>query len=269
MVSSPRRMLSGSTLKWIAMGTMLVDHVSKVFAGRWLPALAGASGLGGTGTTVLYTALFGIGSMTVYIFAWMIAEGCRYTRSFGRYLGRLLLFAAVSEAPFQLMLCAIGGEPLRLHIGLTNVLFTLALGAVACRGYRTLLDRGWRAWALLLPVICMAAAALLGTDYGLFGVLAVFVCYAVDDRRNRLLALSGVIVLCRGIVFPVEDILAYGFEAGYLAVYALELAWSLFAVPVLAAYDGTRGKRGMKYLFYLFYPIHMSVLVLLYSLTSR
>jgi hypothetical protein len=37
-------------------------------------------------------------------------------------------------------------------------------------------------------------------------------------------------------------------------------AWSLLAVPLLALYNGKRGKAKMKYLFYIFYPAQLVIL---------
>ena len=35
---------------------------------------------------------------------------------------------------------------------------------------------------------------------------------------------------------------------------------SLFALPLLALYNGTPGRKGLKYGFYIFYPAHLVVL---------
>ena len=49
-----------------------------------------------------------------------------------------------------------------------------------------------------------------------------------------------------------------------LALLALDSYWiqwySLAALPILALYNGTRGKWNLKYLFYVYYPTHLVVL---------
>jgi len=72
---------------------------------------------------------------------------------------------------------AIGGEPLKLQFGFTNVLFTLRLGTCACFAYDEMRKRN-KEWAgLLAVVLCAGSAWILNTDYHIYGVLAVFACF--------------------------------------------------------------------------------------------
>lgn len=254
--------LTASSLKRLGLITMTVDHTYKIFGGIWLPALAGAFSVSQQTAYTLLTAFFGIGSATVSLFLWLLGEGCRYTRSMPRYVGRLLFFALLSEIPFQLMICLIGGEPLTLRLGCTNMLFTLALGALACWGWHTLHQSGHRALAIAPVLLCCLTAALLQTDYSLFGVLGVFVCYYFPNPKHRLLALGGIILVSRGFIYPLQDSLAYGFAPGMLPSYAITLGYALFSLVFLSLYNGGRGKSS-KYFFYLYYPAHIAVLVLL------
>ena len=41
--------------------------------------------------------------------------------------------------------------------------------------------------------------------------------------------------------------------------------WSLLAIPLLALYNGQRGRWKMKWFFYLFYPLH---LVIIYGISQ-
>lgn len=75
--------LDGGTLKLIAAALMLIDHVGAIL----LPE------------TVILRC---IGRLAFPIFAFFIAEGYAHTRSFGRYLLRMAIWAAVSEIPFNL-----------------------------------------------------------------------------------------------------------------------------------------------------------------------
>ena len=36
--------------------------------------------------------------------------------------------------------------------------------------------------------------------------------------------------------------------------------WSILTIPLLALYNGERGKAKMKYVFYIFYPAHLVIL---------
>ena len=72
--------LDGGTLKLMAAALMLIDHVGAIL----LPE------------TVILRC---IGRLAFPIFAFFIAEGYAHTRSFGRYLLRMAIWAAVSEIP--------------------------------------------------------------------------------------------------------------------------------------------------------------------------
>nr|MBQ4318425.1 hypothetical protein [Clostridia bacterium] len=68
------RVLNGNTLKFIAAFSMLVDHIGVLF----LP-----------GNSLLRI----IGRLAMPIFAYMIAEGCRYTKNRLRYFLTIFAFA--------------------------------------------------------------------------------------------------------------------------------------------------------------------------------
>ena len=76
-------MIDRSVLKWIAVLTMVIDHVGAIlFPDQiWMRV---------------------IGRVAFPIYAYCLAEGFRYTSDYRRYLGRLALFAILSEIPFDL-----------------------------------------------------------------------------------------------------------------------------------------------------------------------
>ena len=77
--------LTGNQLKLIAAIAMTLDHVGLML----LPN---------------YGILRIIGRLAFPIYAWMIAEGCRYTRSYAKYLGLIAAFAAVYQAVYYVAL---------------------------------------------------------------------------------------------------------------------------------------------------------------------
>ena len=103
--------LSNEALKWIAMGTMLIDHIgSSLIEGGLLnlsnpdsiPLIA-ASELGRQ-LYLLDTVLRLIGRIAFPIFCFLLVEGFLHTKNLKRYLLRLGLFALISEIPFDLSL---------------------------------------------------------------------------------------------------------------------------------------------------------------------
>jgi len=103
------RKLTGQNLKWIVMFSMFLDH----FAYLAIPE----------GTPLRWGVHF-IGRLAAPIICYLIAEGYYYTSNEKRYLGRLLLFAAISHIPYVLYF--------RLpFFGATSVIWSLAMGLLS------------------------------------------------------------------------------------------------------------------------------------------
>lgn len=259
---------TASQLKMFGAVTMLLDHIYKVFLiwivtgmSTWLHVSKGSS-------YYISSLLFGITSMSFFIFAYFCAESCRHTNHRFRYLRNLFVFAVLSEIPFQYLVDAIAERPLTLHFGCTNVLFTLFLGAGACFAYEEMKKRNKEWIGFLIAAFFAASAYLLHTDYNFYGVMSVFLCYALKDKKWKMTALGIIIFLVYGIQIPVEDILSYGFDVHMLPVYIIKLCFGLGTLLVLQTYHGKKG-RGIKYFFYLFYPLHICIIILIYALLLR
>lgn len=257
------RGLTASQLKGLAIFTMTLDHFYKVIVSYYRNDICSFFNISPLVCHYILVLLFGIGAMTMFIFAWFIAEGCRYTHNIKRYITRLLFFGLLAEIPFQWMIDVIVGADLKLHIGFTNIMFTFALGAMACWGYRWLKEEGYRYIPWLLPIVFSMIAFLLETDYGHFGVITVFVCYFVENPKKRLWALAGVIFIYAGIWQPIREIQASGFYLNALPYYVLHFLFALSSVLCLSFYRGERGTQS-QYFFYLYYPMHMVFLVILH-----
>lgn len=101
--------MTGFHLKLIALTTMFIDHIGAVF----FPQV---------------TLLRVIGRISFPLYAFLIAEGCRYTRDRGKYALGLGVFALISEIPYDLAL-----HPEFLENGLwgrnfffqTNIFYTM------------------------------------------------------------------------------------------------------------------------------------------------
>ena len=96
--------ISAMTLRLVAITCMLLDHL-------WATLVPGSDWM-----TFL-------GRLAFPIFAFQIAEGFFHTADVKRYAKRLLLFALLSEIPFDLIQASTVFFPFH-----QNVLFTLLLG---------------------------------------------------------------------------------------------------------------------------------------------
>lgn len=110
---------SQNVLKYIAMGTMLLNHIAAIF----LPA--------GTVLCELFTA---VGYFTAISMVYFLVEGYGYTHSKRNYFFRLLLFAGISQLPYDLAF----SETDTLKFCGLNMLFTLCI----CFGILWVLEHG-------------------------------------------------------------------------------------------------------------------------------
>ena len=76
--------MNGQSLKLIAMLTMVIDHI----------------GLALFPNEMIWRY---IGRIAFPIFAFLIVEGFVHTSDFKKYIGRILVFAIISEIPFNLL----------------------------------------------------------------------------------------------------------------------------------------------------------------------
>ncbi|MGM9548649.1 MAG: TraX family protein [Faecousia sp.] len=216
--------LTGNQLKILALVAMTCDHVGL----QLLPRL---------------TILRIIGRLAAPLFAYMIAEGCRFTRHRGRYLGRMLGMAALCQTAyffatgsvyqcifvtFSLSICLIYAiENAVKHRNAASVLLAAVTFAAVC-------------------FICVILPRILthtdfAVDYGLWGVMLPVLVYAGRTKEEKLaLSAAGLCLL--------------GFHYGGIQW------WALLSLPPLMLYNGRRGKWNIGKFFYFYYPIHLVVI---------
>lgn len=239
--------MTWNVLKWVAIAAMLIDHTAAVLGG-WLPPLC--SGL-----------MRDVGRIAFPIFAYGIAQGCVYTHSARRYLGRLLLFAVLSEIPYRLALRA--GS---LAFGLFNVFFTLLAGAACCQLVKFCRSKGRRwAWAAVVPVAAIVLLCeILGTDYGGFGVLCILLPYLFwESKPARLIALGSVVAFLYVVVSHFQGFsypLWWMENPSALGSMLQQTLFALAGVGLIALYNGQPGSKKGKWAFYIFYPAHLLAL---------
>ena len=250
--------LTSYHLKIIAMITMVLDHFCKIFS----PFLIQCLGFLENQTVIYctYYSIEGIGRISFILFAFMIAEGCRHTRNIQKYIGRLLLFAFISEFPFQWMISIVTGISFAFSLAMTNIFFTLAIGAIAIAGYQFFLQKGL--WKWLPLILCSIISLLIQCDYHIFGVITIFICYYFQDNKKRSLHLIILMVIQYLIYEPSVygvGLTFFGFDPSYLIYFGYTCV-SLF---IIKHYNGERGKP-IKYFSYAFYPFHLLILCFLY-----
>lgn len=236
--------LNSNALKLIAILAMTADHLA------WLL-------FPGYDKQPLPILMHIIGRLTCPIMCYFIAEGFHYTRSKARYAGRLLLLAVVSH-------------------------FAYLFASNDFVGWRSFIPFYYGSFLNQTSV----AWSLLG------GLLMLWLCE--DEKRSMGVKVAGILLICL-ITLPSDwsciaalCVLSIGSNRGepkkqiawslfYVAIYAVVYFFALdklygllqlcvvLAIPLLALYNGKRGKnqtinKVMKWLFYIYYPLHLAVI---------
>lgn len=211
--------MSSAALQIFAFLTMLIDHVGYVF----FPGVP---------------ALRAVGRLSFPVFAFLLSEGFAHTRDLKKYAARLLVFAAIAEVPYQLMI-----NHRLVGFRLSNILFSLLL----CLGALWCAKRGgpWMLGAAGLAVLAQAG----GFSYGAYAVLLAVSFYLTRGKRPLGM-------LCLAV-----------WTLGYCAYHhSLFQIWAVFAAVPLLLYNGEKGRRLPRYTLYILYPAHLAVLAGLYFL---
>lgn len=223
------RILSGSALKVIAIVTMFIDHASKRLLAT-NPLYARPLFMLGKNPVNWLLVFETIGRLAFPIFCFLLVEGFIFTRSRRRYALNLLVFALISEIPFDLSRSLTPFDPTY-----QNVFFTLLIGFLGMCAFEDLANRR------CLQAICVIGLALVSMgllcDYGPRGYALILILYLL--RQNALAKTA-------------------------LGCCVTTTTWrtGLAFIPI-NLYNGQRGFiRGpvLKYAFYAFYPAHILLL---------
>ncbi len=241
--------LSGNALKMIAAVSMTIDHIGLIFYPRLL---------------LLRT----LGRFAFPIFAFFIAEGCKYTRNKARYLGTMagaaLIFQVVYYFAMQTLYMSIF-----VTFSLSIVLiYLLDFSKQAfCEGKKGI--AAGVLFALLFLLAIQAAWQLnqiqipqkrFSIDYGFWGIMTPVFASLFHPPKNAPELWKKLDKPFIGALLITIPLFAMTYPLRLIFPYKLH---ALLAVPLLLFYSGKRGKYKMKYFFYLFYPLH---LVLLYGI---
>lgn len=241
---------SAAALKWIATASMVVDHLAAVVLKGWFNSCY-------TQMTkkeivfwnTVYEWTRHIGRMVFPLFAYLLVEGFFHTSDRRKYGLRLLLFAVLSEIPYDL---AVRGR--FCDWGKQNTLFSLFLGLIVLCGmnwiyvnYASLQSRAdeekaeGRTFSLywvefLLQMLVLAAgcglAYICRLDYSYQGIALIALFYFLH-------------------LYPLAS------AVGGFCIF-IESPWSAPAFLMIPFYNGKRGRK-QKWL-YFFYPLHLLAL---------
>jgi len=217
--------LSSFALKCIALTTMIIDHCASTF-GVFLKYDT-------------YLLLRSIGRLAFPIYCFLLVEGFFHTKDVRKYARNLLVFAFVSEIPFDLGLSLTWFDFAFSH---QNVFFTLFLGLVAIYFYDLL--RAQKMWylGLIMVFIIDMLSIELNTDYNSNGIVLIFLFYLL--RNESKIAMAAIVGLFLLTWNPINN-------------------YAVFALFPILLYNGRRGRLSLKYMFYAAYPVHLMIIGLI------
>ena len=235
--------LNGNVLKIIACVSMLLDHIGFfLFPGaRWLRMA---------------------GRLAMPIFAFFVAEGCKYTRNKTRHL---LTIAALGLIFYVVEVLAANADVQNIFLT-----FSLSICIIYSLDYlkQLVFSKEKNASAILGAVVIVSLVTFASImvvyaghfDYGLIGMLTPVAVSLVDFSMANKDALWVKIVdniFVRLILLSIM-LTVLLFNSGL----PMEVqAHSFIALLPLLLYSGKRGRLNLKYYFYAFYPLHVAIIV--------
>lgn len=209
-------------LKVIALITMIIDHYGAIFQNDILTYRI-------------------IGRLAFPIYCFLLVEGYFHTSDVKKYAKRLLMFALISEIPFDLAFYN--------KIGFThqNIFFTLFLGLAAIYFLENKEGKYNFSKTAVIISACLFAVILL-VDYNAIGIIYILMLYLTRSydklKKFKIVGLAMVVV--------------------NLSSHWLQ-QFSLLALIPMYFYNGKLGPKNkiMQISFYAAYPLHLMLYYLI------
>ena len=229
--------LSANLIKIIAFICMALDHIGYMLFPNepWLRAL---------------------GRIAFPLFAYFIAEGCKFTRNKLKHFTLIFCLGVVFEIVYTFVVK--GNEPFNIFLT-----FSLSIMLIYCLDLvkDAIIQKKRIILCILIFFVALSAVIVLcftlAFDYGIFGVLLpVFVSipnFRNENAPNLAKRLDNhyikVLLLILGL-----------FLLPLFNPFGIFLYWGFLSIQILLLYNCKRGKLNLKYFFYLAYPVHIVII---------
>lgn len=237
---SKLRVLNRDVIKYVAMLVMFLNHFSHIFL---------------EGGTLLKEVCEDVGYFTAITMCYFLVEGYEYTRSKKKYGIRLLVFAIISQIPFQLA----------FQFGNFNMLFTLFFCFLILVAMEKIQNKALQTIVIILLVFVTAFC-----DWPFLAAIFTVLFANYKDSRKKM-TISYVFAF---ILFAVFNTMNYVYVPDYTTAQAI-LHGAISGLPILVSgfvimymYNGKRaewGRNFSKWFFYAFYPGHLLLLWLIHT----
>lgn len=198
-----------------------------------------------------------IGRLAFPIFAFMIVEGYFHTRNLKKYVCRLLLFAVLSEIPFNLAMGSRIFYPIH-----QNVLwsFLIAIGLIHWNE-KAKEKQIWKRILVGIASVCIGYVVGLITfvDFYHAGILMVLVFYFFKNKKWW--CYLGQLVCLWYINFEMLGGLSYEVNIFGQTHFVARQGIALLALIPIWLYKGKQGyhSKMLQYIYYTFYPLHLLI----------
>ena len=280
--------LNSNKLKLFAIIAMALDHFAMVFFYRRVELIP----LCPRPLFYFYYTCRSIGRIALPIFIFLMSEGFKYTKNKEKYLLRLILFAIISEIPYNL------ADAKRFLFPLEqNILFTLFISLLNLyiiekihiaihkdHNYYLSQDINERARELtpttlpikansvspdsvranyvspIIIIFCTLISCLISEklyfSYGSSCVISLAICYYIKDKRPLKVILMTIILMIWVYNYMTKRTIIFGYWH-YAEIFAI------FSMIPIMLYDANLPNKKIKYLFYIFYPAHLLIFYIL------
>ena len=207
-----------------------------------------------------------IGRLSFPIFAYLIAEGAKHTRSKWRHLIVFASFATVIQVFYFIFMPPAKGSLPQMSVLVTFTLSLLIIYALDAFK-KAIFDPTVSEWKTALTALLFLGSIVFAVitdravdlDYGLPGALlpvfpALFTTPKVDNPPAVFKRLDTKLVRIGAAIL---GMIALSLDLGSIQFYCL-----LSVIPLLL-YSEKRGKLKMKYFFYVFYPLHLVIIFII------
>lgn len=233
--------INRTVLKIIALVSMTIDHFGYIFFPQ------------------VYIFRY-IGRLAMPLFAYMIAEGCFYTRNRLKYFLSIFILGLICFFVYLIV-------ENNLYI---NILLVFSFAILLIYLYDLIIKqikgkdkyKIIKLFSSIFTFILIIFIAIffsyskvftnnyinIHMDYSIFGILISFMSYlSFKNKWIRIILFSISVFLC-SLYFELYE---HSIQGQF---------YSMLSIPVILLYNGKKGKYELKYFFYLYYPLHLVIL---------
>ena len=216
MENTKMQCLNSTHLKLIALITMIIDHIGALL----LPEVK---------------VLRMIGRLAFPIYAYLIGEGCIYSKNKPKYLAKV----GITYFAYELVSYLIRGSEHSMCVlyGFMCAIFSVIIIEWAKQNIIT------RRPIAVLPIMALFISTLvLQPDYSFIAMILPLTVYMVKNKNIRFAIFAGLLIIC-GILYPGTQ---------WMGIFAM--------IPIMM-YNGQKGRELLfKNSFYIMYPLHFAIL---------